>query len=239
MENNSRIGYIKLKFMRLFKKKFLYESWDIVVTNTMSIISALLENLHRHNNGELEFSDMASLVNDYLSAVAVWRKHPLFHPHLELAIDNLMVQYIDTIVDYAKIDEIGSQLDTYRKMFTALSLMKEKVNEGYTADEIDFDNIAERAIHEASVNQQLLQTAEVVQNLMKAEVERGKLYRNMMANISQVHGYLLSDFLELCEGVDVVAERRKKSKVKGKQALTIKYIKADPSKIGKISEESD
>lgn len=239
MKDTSKPGYFQLKFMRLFRKKYLYESWDVVVSNTLEIISTLLDSMRRHNDGDIEFTDVSHVVNDYLSAIAIWRKHPLFHPHLVMTVDNLMVQYIDIIVDYAKIDDIGCQLDTYRKMFSALALMKDKVNEGLTMEEVDFENIAERALHEAAVDQQLMQSAEIIQNLMKAEVERGKLYRNLMANISQMHGYLLSDFLELCEGVDVVADRRKKVKVKGKQELTIKYIKADPSAIGKISEESD
>lgn len=238
MEEVFEKGYRRLRLMKFFnKKKYLYMSWCNIVTNAMSIVTTLLENLHRVNIGGINFSEVNPMVNDYISAISLWRKNNLFHPSIEMTIDKLMEEFINIVVDYSDSCNKSDQLETYRRLFSALESMRDMLNEGKQEDDIDFNDIAEEAKRRSSILNKSKKTIDLMNDIMTEEVRKETLLRYIFANVAQVRGYLMSDFLEIIEGIDVVAERRKKIKPNKKKLFTITFTKVDKGNIGKIKEE--
>lgn len=238
MGMNLEKGYKRIQFLKRFrKKKYLYLTWCSIVDNTMEILSTLLASIHKMTKGELGFEEITPFINDYIAAIKTWRHHELFHTSLILRIDDLMNDFINVVSDYTLINEKGSQLETYRKMFAALDDMKNLINDGCEEKDVDFNDVADKAKHKSFIASLAGKNIDIIHDLMSIEVKRESLLRYLFANIAQVRGYLITDFLEICEGIDIVAERKKRIKVKDKQLLQVTFVKADKDSLCNIQNE--
>lgn len=230
--------YRRLRFMKFFqKKKYMYVSWCSAVTNAMSIVTTLLDNLHRVNIGEVNFSEVSPIVNDYIAAVSTWRKHNLFHASIEMTIDNLMVEFINTVVEYSNICNKSDTLEIYRRMFSAMESLRDMINDSMKINDVDFEDVDREARQRSFIVNKSKKTLDLLNDIMTAEVRKEMTLQRVFENVAQTRGYLMSDFLEISEGVDIVAERRKKIKPNKKKLFTITFTKVDNKNIGKVKEE--